>query len=57
MGIKPQEQESIIKMEQERLIEAFASQTALAIERIEFWNQIRREDRRMQERPPGRRRG
>lgn len=56
MGIKPQEQESIIKMEQERLIEAFASQTALAIERIEFWNQIRREDR-AQERPPGRRRG
>jgi two-component system sensor histidine kinase KdpD len=57
MGIKPQEQESIIKMEQERLIEAFASQTALAIERIEFWNQIRREDRGAQERLPGRRRG
>ncbi|MDW5564281.1 MAG: DUF4118 domain-containing protein [Methanomassiliicoccus sp.] len=42
MGIKPQEQDGIIKLEQERLIEAFASQTALAIERNEFWNQIYR---------------
>jgi two-component system, OmpR family, sensor histidine kinase KdpD len=40
MGIKPQEKDGIIWLEQERLIEAFASQTALAIERIEFWNQI-----------------
>jgi two-component system sensor histidine kinase KdpD len=40
MGIQPVEQEGIIKMEQERLIDAFASQTALAVERIEFWKQI-----------------
>jgi two-component system, OmpR family, sensor histidine kinase KdpD len=40
MGIKPQEQEGIIRLEQERLVEAFASQTAQAIERINFWNQI-----------------
>ncbi|MBI0582875.1 MAG: sensor histidine kinase KdpD [Methanomassiliicoccus sp.] len=40
MGIKPEEQDGIIRLEQERLIEAFASQTAMAIERIEFWNQI-----------------
>jgi len=40
MGIQPEEQKAIIRLEQERLIAAFASQTALAIERIEFWMQI-----------------
>jgi two-component system sensor histidine kinase KdpD len=45
MGIKPEEQEGIIRLEQERLIEAFTSQTALAVERIEFWNQIYRSDK------------
>jgi two-component system sensor histidine kinase KdpD len=43
MGIKPEEQTGIIRLEQERLIESFASQTALAVERMEFWNQIYRE--------------
>lgn len=40
MGIQPDEGQGIIMLEQERLILAFASQTALAIERIEFWKQI-----------------
>ncbi|WP_019176147.1 DUF4118 domain-containing protein [Methanomassiliicoccus luminyensis] len=42
MGIKPEERDGIIRLEQERLIEAFTSQTALAIERIHFWNQLSR---------------
>jgi two-component system sensor histidine kinase KdpD len=40
MGIQLAEQEGIFKMERERLIDAFASQTALAVERIAFWKQI-----------------
>jgi two-component system sensor histidine kinase KdpD len=40
MGIKPQEQEGEVQAEEEQLIEAFASQTALAVERLEFWNQL-----------------
>ncbi|HVO77410.1 MAG TPA: DUF4118 domain-containing protein [Methanomassiliicoccales archaeon] len=40
MGIQPVQQEGILKMEQERLIDAFASQTAIAVERIAFWEQI-----------------
>jgi two-component system sensor histidine kinase KdpD len=40
MGILPEDQERVERLEQERLLEAFASQTALAIERIGFWNQI-----------------
>ena len=40
MGIRSKEREGVINPEQERLIEAFASQTALAIERIELWEQI-----------------
>jgi two-component system, OmpR family, sensor histidine kinase KdpD len=40
MGIKPQEQEETVHVEEERLIEAFASQTALTIEKLEFWNKI-----------------
>lgn len=46
MGIRPEEQEGMIRLEQERLIEAFASQTALAVERIELGDQICREDRK-----------
>ncbi len=45
IGIQPEEQEAIIRLEQERLIAAFASQTALAIERIEFWKQICRNEK------------
>ncbi len=45
MGIQPEEQRAIIRLEQERLIAAFASQTALAIERIEFWKQICRTEK------------
>jgi two-component system, OmpR family, sensor histidine kinase KdpD len=37
MGIKPEKHEEIIWLEQEQLIEAFSSQTALAIERLKFW--------------------
>lgn len=48
MGIKPEEQEGEIMLEQERLIEAFASQTALAVERIELGDQICRDGRRVQ---------
>ena len=45
MGIQPEAQKAIIRLEQERLIAAFASQTALAIERIEFWMQICRNEK------------
>jgi len=40
MGIMPVEQEGIVKMEQERLLQAFASQVALAIERAQLWNLV-----------------
>jgi two-component system sensor histidine kinase KdpD len=44
MGIQPEEQRGIIMLEQERLILAFASQIAMAIERNELWNQIRKNE-------------
>ena len=53
MGIQPEEQRAIIRLEQERLIAAFASQTALAIERIEFWKQICRTEKKTDESSSG----
>ena len=53
MGIQPEEQRAIIRLEQERLIAAFASQTALAIERIEFWKQICRNEKATDESSSG----
>jgi two-component system sensor histidine kinase KdpD len=40
MGIMPLEQEGIVKMEQERLLQAFSSQAAIAIERTQLWNLV-----------------
>ncbi len=40
MGIGAEQKERVRRLEQERLLNAFASQIAVAIERIEFWNQI-----------------
>ncbi|MGD0818685.1 MAG: DUF4118 domain-containing protein [Methanomassiliicoccales archaeon] len=40
MGVKPEEQEGFVKMEQERLLQAFASQAAIALERGQLWDQI-----------------
>jgi K+-sensing histidine kinase KdpD len=40
MGIQPEEQEGFMKMEQERLLRAFASQAAVALERGQFWDKL-----------------
>ena len=40
MGIKPEEQEMFVKMEQERLLQAFASQAAIALERGQLSDQV-----------------
>ena len=40
MGIQPEEQEGFVKMEQERLLRAFASQAAVAIERGQLWDRL-----------------
>ncbi len=40
MGIGVQEQERVRRLERERLLSSFANQSALAIERIQFWKQI-----------------
>ena len=40
MGVKPEEQEMFVKMEQERLLQAFASQAAIALERGQLSDQV-----------------
>jgi len=40
MGVKPEEQEIFVKMEQERLLQAFASQAAIALERGQLSDQV-----------------
>ena len=40
MGVQPEEQERSVKMEQERLLQAFASQAAIALERGQLWDQV-----------------
>lgn len=40
MGVQPEEQEAIVKMEQERLLRAFASQAAVALEHGELWTRL-----------------
>lgn len=50
MGIAVEEQERVRRLERERLLSAFSNHIALAIERIEFWDQITRVNRAVQ--PP-----
>ena len=40
MGVQPEEQERSVRMEQERLLQAFASQAAIALERGQLWDQV-----------------
>jgi two-component system sensor histidine kinase KdpD len=40
MGVQPEEQEAFVKMEQERLLQSFASQAAIALERSQLSDQI-----------------
>lgn len=40
MGVQASKQEGLIKLEHERLITAFASQIAVSIERIQFWERL-----------------
>jgi two-component system sensor histidine kinase KdpD len=40
MGILPKFQEEFVKMEQERLLQSFASQAAIALERGQLWDQV-----------------
>ena len=40
MGILPEAQEGFVKMEQERLLQSFASQAAIALERGQLWDQV-----------------
>jgi len=40
MGILPEVQEGYVKMEQERLLQSFASQAAIALERGQLWDQV-----------------
>ena len=40
MGIQPEEQDGFVKMEQERLLRAFASQAAVAVERGQLWDRL-----------------
>ena len=40
MGVRPEEREGLVQFEQERLLEAFSYQAALAIERGQLWNLI-----------------
>ncbi len=40
MGVQPEEQEGFVKMEQERLLQAFASQAAIALERGQLWDRV-----------------
>jgi len=40
MGVLPDEQERFVKMEQERLLQAFANQAAIALERAQLWDQL-----------------
>jgi two-component system, OmpR family, sensor histidine kinase KdpD len=42
MGVQPGEQEGFIKMEQERLIQAFAIEVALDLERMHLWDRVYR---------------
>lgn len=45
MGIQPKEQEGFVKMEQERLLQAFASQAAIALERGQLWDRLCKTER------------
>jgi two-component system, OmpR family, sensor histidine kinase KdpD len=40
MGVQSKEQEGFVKMEQERLLQAFASQAAIALERGQLWDRL-----------------
>jgi two-component system sensor histidine kinase KdpD len=40
MGIQPEELEGFLKMEQEKLLQVFASQAAIALERGQLWDQV-----------------
>jgi two-component system sensor histidine kinase KdpD len=40
MGVQPEEQEGFIKLEQERLIQAFAIEVALDLERMQLWDRL-----------------
>jgi two-component system sensor histidine kinase KdpD len=40
MGVQPEEQEDFIKLEQERLIQAFAIEVALDLERMHLWDRV-----------------
>jgi two-component system sensor histidine kinase KdpD len=40
MGVQPEEQEGFIKLEHERLIQAFAIEVALDLERMHLWDQL-----------------
>ena len=46
MGVLPEEQERFVKMEQERLLQAFANQAAIALERGQFWEQICKQEKK-----------
>jgi two-component system sensor histidine kinase KdpD len=45
MGVKPEEQEGFVKMEQEKLLQAFASQAAIALERGQLWDKVCKAER------------
>jgi two-component system sensor histidine kinase KdpD len=40
MGVQTEEQEGLVKFEQEKLLQAFANQAAVAIERCQLWNLV-----------------
>lgn len=40
MGVLSDSHEDFVKMEQERLLQSFASQAAIALERGQLWDQV-----------------